>query len=95
MKLAHGLTQGRMMLILTRKSGEQITIGDDVRITLLEIRGSQVKLGIEAPPSVQIHRQEVYVRIREENMKAAAVCEGDLSEAAALIGQLGRPGEPQ
>ncbi|MBW1717893.1 MAG: carbon storage regulator CsrA, partial [Deltaproteobacteria bacterium] len=50
------------MLILTRKLGERITIGDDINITLLEIKGAQVKLGIEAPQRISIHRQEIYER---------------------------------
>jgi len=56
------------MLILTRKLGERITIGDDITITLLEIKGTQIKLGIEAPQSISIHRQEIYERIRKRNI---------------------------
>lgn len=59
------------MLILTRKPGESITIGDDVRIQVIEIRGKQVRLGIEAPKEYVIHREEVYLRIQEENRLAA------------------------
>jgi carbon storage regulator len=73
------------MLILTRKLGEKITIGDDVRITLLEIKGAQVRLGIEAPKDISIHRQEIYDRIREENWESSSVNEGDLSEAVSLL----------
>ena len=54
------------MLILTRKLGEQITIGDDITIMLLEVKGTQVKLGIEAPKELQVHREEVYERICAE-----------------------------
>lgn len=61
------------MLVLTRKLGEDIRIGDDVLIRVLEVRGSQVKLGIEAPPAVKVHRGEIYARIQEENRRAAAV----------------------
>ena len=60
------------MLVLTRKLGENIRIGDAVKITVLEVRSGQVKLGIEAPPEVKVHREEIYVRIQEENRKAAA-----------------------
>jgi len=70
------------MLILTRKSGEQIAIGDDIVITFLEIKGTQVKVGIEAPRNVTIHRQEVYERVREENMAAAAMTAEALSLAS-------------
>ena len=52
------------MLILTRKLGERITIGDDIIITLLEVKGSQVKLGIKAPKTISIHRHEIYERIK-------------------------------
>jgi len=59
------------MLVLTRKLGENIRIGDTVKITVLEVRSGQVKLGIEAPPEVKVHREEIYARIQEENRRAA------------------------
>ena len=59
------------MLILTRKSGESITIGDDVKITVVEVKGKQVRIGIDAPRSYMIHREEVYLNIQEENRRAA------------------------
>jgi carbon storage regulator len=55
------------MLILSRKAGESITIGDNIRVTLLEIHNKQVKVGIDAPRSVTVHREEVYVKIVEQN----------------------------
>jgi carbon storage regulator len=58
------------MLVLTRKLGENIRIGDSVKITVLEVRSGQVKRGIEAPPDVKVHREEIYVRIQEENRRA-------------------------
>lgn len=58
------------MLVLTRKLGEIIRIGDSVRITVLEVRSGQVKLGIEAPLEVKVHREEIYARIQEENRRA-------------------------
>ena len=58
------------MLVLTRKLGENIRIGDTVKITVLEVRSGQVKLGIEAPPEVKVHREEIYARIQEENRGA-------------------------
>ncbi len=61
------------MLVLTRKLGENIRIGDSVKITVLEVRSGQVKLGIEAPPEVKVHREEIYARIQAENQKATAV----------------------
>ena len=59
------------MLILTRKSGESITIGDDVKITVVDVKGKQVRIGIDAPRSYMIHREEVYLSIQEENRRAA------------------------
>jgi len=59
------------MLILTRKSGERITIGDHVRVTILEIKGKQVRLGIEAPPETRVHREEIFQKIQCENRLAA------------------------
>ncbi len=57
------------MLVLTRKLGENIRIGDSVKITVLEVRSGQVKLGIDAPPEVKVHREEIYARIQEENRR--------------------------
>jgi carbon storage regulator len=72
------------MLILTRKLGEKINIGDDITVTLVEIKGTQVKLGIEAPKTIEIHRQEIYERIREENLSSSDINDSDLSRAVAL-----------
>ena len=54
------------MLILTRSQGETICIGDDIRITVLGTNGGQVRLGIDAPQSVEVHREEIYQRIQSE-----------------------------
>lgn len=61
------------MLVLTRKTGEAIQIGDDIEITVISIAGDQVKIGISAPKNVDIHRKEIYLSIQEENNKAAEV----------------------
>ena len=58
------------MLVLTRKLGENIRIGDSVKITVLEVRSGQVKLGIEAPPEIKVHREEIDARLQEENRRA-------------------------
>jgi len=58
------------MLLLTRKLGENIRIGDDVKITIVEVKGNHVKLGIDAPPNIKVHREEIYERIQEENRRA-------------------------
>lgn len=55
------------MLILTRKSGEVLVIGDEIEITVLGVRGQQVRLGIKAPKDVSVHRQEIYDKIQSES----------------------------
>lgn len=61
------------MLVLSRQLDESIMIGDDIVITLVDIRGDKIRLGIAAPPNIPIHRQEVYEAIQRENMHAAFV----------------------
>jgi carbon storage regulator len=70
------------MLVLTRKLGENIRIGDVIKITVLEVRSGQVKLGIDAPPEVKVHREEIYARIQAENRRAASSSPDALREAA-------------
>jgi carbon storage regulator len=65
------------MLILTRKLGESIAIDDRIRITVVALKGNQVKLGIEAPADTKIYREEIYAKIIEENRKAAAAAPTD------------------
>jgi carbon storage regulator len=60
------------VLILSRRLNEKIVIGDDIVISVVEVRGDQVKLGIEAPRNVKVFREEVFVAIQEENRRAAA-----------------------
>ena len=60
------------MLALSRKANESIMIGNDIEITILEVKGEQVKIGINAPKSVPVYREEVYEQIREANKEAAA-----------------------
>jgi len=59
------------MLVLSRHRDESIMIGDDVRITIVDIRGDKVRLGIDAPQEIPVHRQEVYDAIKRENQKAS------------------------
>ena len=61
------------MLVLSRHRDESIMIGDDVVITIVDIRGDKVRLGIEAPTDIPVHRQEVYEAIKRENERAAKV----------------------
>lgn len=60
------------MLVLTRKAGESVMIGDDIEITVLSTSGDQVKIGIDAPKHVDIHRKEIYLQIGQENKSASA-----------------------
>ncbi len=59
------------MLVLSRKKDQSIVIGDDIEITIIDIQGDQVRIGINAPKNVPIHRKEVYLEIQEENKRAA------------------------
>lgn len=59
------------MLVLTRKKGQSIVVNDNIEITVLDIQGDQIRIGIEAPKNISIHRKEVYLEIQEENRKAA------------------------
>jgi carbon storage regulator len=60
------------MLILTRRIGETVKIGDDVSITVLGVKGNQVRVGVNAPKDVPVHREEVFERIQEERSKSRA-----------------------
>ena len=64
--------RGVPMLVLTRKIGEKVMIGDDVSVTILGLFGNHVRLGINAPKSVDIHREEIYVRIQNETQDSDA-----------------------
>lgn len=69
------------MLVLSRQRDETIMIGDDVEITVVDIRGDKVRLGITAPRHVQVHRKEVYDAIKRENQQAAGLAPGDLPDS--------------
>lgn len=71
------------MLILTRKTNEKIKIGTDITLTIIEVRGDQVKIGVEAPKNVKVFRQEVFNAIQSEN-KAAAISVGNLDALTNL-----------
>ncbi len=75
-----------VVLVLTRRSQESIVIAHDIVITVLEVRRDQVRLGIQAPPDVQVHRQEVYEAIQAANREAAAPS----TEAISAFGGLAR-----
>jgi len=68
------------VLVLTRKSEEAFRIGDDIKVTVLGVRGNQVQIGISAPPQVRIYREEVYQKIKAENIISAGLSADDFSK---------------
>ena len=77
------------MLVLTRKPDQSIMVGTDIEITVLEVRGEQVRLGIRAPRTVTVHRKEVFEQIRLENQNATATSKDSLPDMATLLGHSG------
>jgi len=65
------------MLVLSRHRDESIIIGDNIVITIVDIRGDKVRLGIDAPTTIPVHRREIYEAIQRENLKAAQIQQGD------------------
>jgi len=61
------------MLVLTRKKDQSIVINDNIEVTIIDIQGEQIRIGINAPKSISIHRKEIFLEIQEENRKAAEV----------------------
>lgn len=72
------------MLILTRRPGEAVYLGDDIKITVLNIQGKQIKLGLEVPQDMTVYREEVYLRVKEQNRQALELSEADLLAATDL-----------
>jgi len=70
------------MLVLSRQKNQTIMIGDIIEITVVDIRGEKVRLGITAPPEIPVHRKEVYEAIQQENRQAATVRLEDIAKAA-------------
>ena len=75
------------MLVLSRQRDETIMIGDDIEVTVVDIRGDKVRLGINAPKEISVHRKEVYDAIRRENRAAAQVKPEDLSGLGKIAPQ--------
>ena len=73
------------MLVLTRRPGESIMIGDDVVITVLDVRGDVVRVGIKAPRSVQVHREEVYQELQKANREAASPSDTAVEALTGLL----------
>jgi carbon storage regulator len=73
------------MLVLTRKTGEGIIIDDDIKITVVELKGGGVRIGIDAPREMKIHRQEVFDRIKQENKEATQWDIADLNELSTIL----------
>lgn len=71
------------MLVLSRHSGESVVIGQDVVVTVIEVRGDVVRLGIDAPRSVQVHRMEVFEEVRRANLEANVAASDDAVERLA------------
>jgi carbon storage regulator len=73
------------MLVLTRRAGESVMVGDEVVITVLEIRGEVIRLGISAPRSIQVHREEVYRELQAANRQAASPSDQAVQALAKLL----------
>jgi len=73
------------MLVLTRRSGESIILADEITVTVIEVKGNSVRLGIVAPHEVRIYRKEIYDRIREENILASRTDPGELERINEVL----------
>lgn len=73
------------MLVLSRRRDESIMIGDEVEVTVVEVRGDVVKLGVKAPRSVPVHRKEIYETIQRENLAATKASKTDISKILKAV----------
>ncbi len=73
------------MLVLTRKENESIMIGDNIEVKILDVRENQVRVGVDAPREVTVHRKEIYLAIKKENIEAAAAAR-DAKDVEKIIG---------
>jgi carbon storage regulator len=74
------------VLILPRKIGETVTIGEDIKLQVVDVKGRQVRLGITAPSEWSVHREEIFLRIHQQNLESLATRTTDLESAARLWG---------
>ncbi len=72
------------MLILTRRPGESLYLGDNIKLKILSVQGKQIKIGLEVPEDMIVYREEVYLKIKEQNKQALETSQHDLLAAAAL-----------
>jgi len=75
------------MLVLSRRQGESVVIGDDVVVTVLEVRGDVVRIGVDAPRHVQVRREELLAQVADSNRSAAAPDPGAVAELSRLLGR--------
>ena len=73
------------MLVLTRKIGESIQINEDVKVTIIEVKGKNIRIGIQAPKETKIYREELFLKIKEENQSASSFIPKDLAKVAKLF----------
>jgi carbon storage regulator len=73
------------MLVLSRRAGESVVLGDDIVVTVLEVRGDVVRVGIEAPRSVKVHRAELLAQLEETNRQAASPSEDVIASLARAL----------
>lgn len=81
------------MLVLSRRVGERLMIGDDIVVTVIEVRGDGVRLGIDAPREVRVHRAEVLEAVRAANVAASAVDDDAVAQLRSLIPSTAQPPE--
>lgn len=79
------------MLVLTRRANQSIQIGEDITITVVEVRGDQVRIGIAAPRATPIYRAEVLAQVQQENTAAAAAARADVEAALGLLPRAAAP----
>ena len=76
------------MLILTRRPGESLYLGDNIKLKILSVQGKQIKIGLEVPEDMTVYREEVYLKVKEQNKQALETSQQDLLAAAALWSEI-------